>query len=633
MGHDGDFSMRCLALILIAIAVVFAVPVHAAKKVALVIGNGAYVHANPLPNPTNDAQDMSRALQALGFTVLGGKDLDFASMGQRIGEFEEAARGADVTLFFYAGHGLQVNGRNYLVPVNAKLDKETSLQFEAIDAESVMRAMTGPGKTAIALLDACRDNPLSRSLARSLNKTRSGAVAQGLAVPAISGGGMLIGFATAPDNVAADGVGRNSPFTTALLKHMNTPGLEIQQLMTRVKQDVYVSTKETQEPWHNSSLRSEVYLVPQSGAGPGPAVTTVEQEWEAVKNSTSLVVLDAFIAEHRQSPVYVALAEERKLALAPKAGAQGGVIEEKVVKRVPAAPSNTSFEDFLIYAKASNDGNGPDALRAADMVALSRPPKNPGSRTANMALQKLADAPVIEELVAQGTYSFSEEASTNCRLDWLDRCAFLPPSLVAGLTQAFSDKGMDINYHEGNYFHISRIAGSDYYMLSNSPPFGAAGEAVVMSAVIDADLQIYGTYAFDLSRQALGTEAGDPVSNIFVTWAAVEGDDYYVSFDSSYRCTDKPRKFGFIAKFSGRDRSVRWVSPFNVSDANFVVVGDDIISANGGSCVDDYAYQLDKNTGAIKARFKTPKAIERMDVNPGALVLQLYEGAVAYRFP
>ena len=162
----------------------------AAGKVALVIGNGAYINANKLPNPPNDASDMSEALRQLGFTVIGGTDLDYAAMGAKIGEFEDAARDADVTLFFYAGHGLQVNGRNFLVPINAKLDRESSLQFEAIDAETVLRSMSGSGKTAIALLDACRDNPLSRSFARSLGKTRSTAVQQGLAVPAMTGGGM-----------------------------------------------------------------------------------------------------------------------------------------------------------------------------------------------------------------------------------------------------------------------------------------------------------------------------------------------------------------------------------------------------------------------------------------------------------
>ena len=233
-------------------------------------------------------------------------------MGTKIGEFEDAARDADVTLLFYAGHGMQVNGRNYLVPVDAKLERESSLRFQTIDAEDVLRAMSGPGKTAIALLDACRDNPLSRRFSRSLGTNRSNAVQQGLAVPTIAGGGMLIGFATAPGDVAADGDGRNSPFTVALLKHISTPGLEIQQLMTRVKREVYNSTKESQEPWHNSSLRDEIYLggeVKQPEPLP-PKVqtdnTNVSAEWNLVKDTSSIAVLEAFMAAYADKPLFLA---------------------------------------------------------------------------------------------------------------------------------------------------------------------------------------------------------------------------------------------------------------------------------------------------------------------------------------
>ena len=305
--------LRCILATLVLLWT--AVAAQSAGKVALVIGNGAYLNANVLPNPTNDAADITAKLKELGFEVFGGSDLTFVDMGTRIGEFEDAARDADVTLLFYAGHGMQVNGRNYLIPVDAKLERESSLKFQTIDAEDVLRAMSGPGKTSIALLDACRDNPLSRRFSRSLGTNRSNAVQQGLAVPNITGGGMLIGFATAPGDVAADGDGRNSPFTTALLKHISTPGLEIQQLMTRVKREVYNSTKENQEPWHNSSLRDEIYLGGEAAKIEPPKVeadnTTVSQEWNLVKDTTSVLVLEAFMAAYADKPLFVALAQER----------------------------------------------------------------------------------------------------------------------------------------------------------------------------------------------------------------------------------------------------------------------------------------------------------------------------------
>jgi outer membrane protein assembly factor BamB len=265
------------------------------------------------------------------------------------------------------------------------------------------------------------------------------------------------------------------------------------------------------------------------------------------------------------------------------------------------------------------------------VVDIPAPARNPGKKTPAFTLPELVKAPALEALLQAG-YSFSDEASTNCRLDWLDRCPFLPQSLVTGLGAAMATQGMDINEHSQNYFQISRIGGSGSYLLSNSPGFGA-GNAVIVAAVVSSSLEVQQIFAFDLSKSKLGTEAADAAASVLITWAAMEGDDLFVSFDSSYRCTDGPRTFGFITRFSMSDRSVKWVSPFSVSDVNFVLQGDEILSANGGSCVDDFVYRLDKETGVVKGRLKTTTAVERMDTSNGTLVLQLYEGAAAYRLP
>jgi len=232
------------------------------SKVALVIGNGRYSNAPELENPSNDAAAMARVLQGMGFTVIQGVDLKRTDMENKIADFARAAATADVSLFFYAGHGIQVSGRNYLVPVEAAVKDKTSLAFELIDVQKVTQFMGGNGKTSIVLLDACRDNPLTRSLARSLGSSRSSSVGQGLAPIRAEHGGMLIGFATAPGDVAADGDGMaNSPFTTALLKHLPTPGLEIELAMKKVKAEVLQLTGNKQRPWHNSDLAREIYLV------------------------------------------------------------------------------------------------------------------------------------------------------------------------------------------------------------------------------------------------------------------------------------------------------------------------------------------------------------------------------------
>ena len=154
---------------------------------------------------------MSATLRSLGFEVVEGEDLSKAGMDEKVQDFADKVNDADVALFFYAGHGMQVAGRNYLVPIDAKLERATSVDFETVDADRVLGYMSADKRVAIALLDACRDNPLARTFARSLGASRSAAVGRGLAVPSTPGGGLLIGFATAPGDVALDGEGKNSP--------------------------------------------------------------------------------------------------------------------------------------------------------------------------------------------------------------------------------------------------------------------------------------------------------------------------------------------------------------------------------------------------------------------------------------
>lgn len=229
-----------------------------ARRVALVIGNSAYEHASPLANPKNDANALAAALERLDFEVVKGVDLKRSAFERTVRDFARAIRGADTALLFYAGHGLQVGGRNYLAPVDARLSDEADLDFETLPLTTILKQMEREVKTNLVFLDACRDNPLARNLARSMG-TRSASVGRGLA-RVDSGIGTLIAFATEPGNVALDGKGNNSPFTQALLKHIETPGLDIAQMMRRVRSDVMRSTAQRQVPWNNSSLTGDFYF-------------------------------------------------------------------------------------------------------------------------------------------------------------------------------------------------------------------------------------------------------------------------------------------------------------------------------------------------------------------------------------
>jgi tetratricopeptide (TPR) repeat protein len=228
------------------------------RKVALVIGNSQYRFSNQLANPANDAADIAAALRRLGFEVVEGKDLDRRGMEDAIRQFGRKLERADLALFFYAGHGLQVNNKNYLVPVDARLERSGDLALDALDMDIVLAQMEAEKRVNLIFLDACRDNPFAGNLSRSL-AARSGSVGRGLA-RVQSAIGTLIAYATQPDNVALDGDGRNSPFTAALLRHIASPGLDIGLILRRVRAEVIAITRERQVPWDHSSIVGEVVL-------------------------------------------------------------------------------------------------------------------------------------------------------------------------------------------------------------------------------------------------------------------------------------------------------------------------------------------------------------------------------------
>jgi Caspase domain len=233
----------------------------AGRRVALVIGNSTYINAPTLTTPKNDVEDMAAALRALGFEVIAGADLDKRSMDRKILEFEKALSDADAGVFHYSGHGLQVGGVNYLVPVDAELGSAAALGIEAVRLDFVQEIMEREAKASILFLDACRNNPLTRNLARAFG-TRATGIGSGLA-PVTPAAGTLISFSTQPGNVALDGLGRNSPYSGALVRRIGAQGEDILSILTAVRNEVLAATNEKQTTWENNSLRAKFYFNPQ----------------------------------------------------------------------------------------------------------------------------------------------------------------------------------------------------------------------------------------------------------------------------------------------------------------------------------------------------------------------------------
>ncbi len=232
-----------------------ALPAGASTRTALVIGNAAY-RSTPLANPTNDANDMADSLKRLGFDVIVETNINKGKMLDAIDRFNQKLKRSDVGLFFFAGHGMQIHGGNYLIPVGVHIKREADVEYEAVNAGRVLSAMEESGcKVNIVILDACRDNPFKRSF-RSTNR--------GLIVMR-AGSGSFIAYATSPGSVAADGDGRNGIYTQHILKHMTQPGLTVEEVFRKVRRDVYAKTKGSQVPWDSSSLMGRVVLA-SSGA-------------------------------------------------------------------------------------------------------------------------------------------------------------------------------------------------------------------------------------------------------------------------------------------------------------------------------------------------------------------------------
>jgi flagellar biosynthesis GTPase FlhF len=304
----GTVIGRCLAGLAV-LAVTFYLSVATAeaqteKRVALVIGNSAYQHSATLENPKNDSQDLADTLGKLGFQVILEENLDKRGMEQAFSHFARLAQDAEVAMFYYAGHAMQYGGENFLVPVDAALQDEFSVEFEMARVSDVMNSLERARGVKILVLDACRNNPLAEQLARRATN-RDYFASRGLA-RIEHPSGMLIAYATQAGQVADDGRGRNSPFTSALIKRIEEPGVEIGQIFRRVAVDVNTLTQGRQLPDLSMSLLGEVYLSKPAK----PAVNGEVEAWQKIASSNDRSQFERFVSDFPDSPFSI-VAKER----------------------------------------------------------------------------------------------------------------------------------------------------------------------------------------------------------------------------------------------------------------------------------------------------------------------------------
>lgn len=376
-----------IVAIALVIALGFGRPACAEQRVALVIGNAAYTTVPALTNSANDAALMAATLGDLGFDVVTAPDADRDEMAAAIREFGKRLRAAGpeaVGLFYYAGHGVQANGTNYLIPVDAPIGNEADLETAAVSAQWVLSQMAYAGNALnIVILDACRNNPFAggfRALGRGLAR---------MDAPS----GALVAYAAAPGQTAADGSGANSPYTAALADAMRTPGLDLEDVFKRVRVAVESATGRAQTPWEESSLKGDFFFVPPAGPAALPAAGATSGHdqaidlafWDSIKDSANPASFEAYLQQFPNG-AFTRLARVR---LAELSGAQTDR------QSVPQAREHDDLRD----AAYENDLAAVQAFLAkgADIEARDRD----GDTALHMAAIQASPA-VIAALIAAG---------------------------------------------------------------------------------------------------------------------------------------------------------------------------------------------------------------------------------------
>jgi uncharacterized caspase-like protein len=296
-------NTRIVSLLWAFLALMVASAVHAQseRRVALVIGNGAY-EAAPLRNPVNDANDLASVLEQLDFEVIHLTNATRSQMNEAVRRFGREIRQGGVGLFYFAGHGIQMDGRNFLIPIGADIEEEFEIETESVEASRVLRAMVAADNGLnIVILDACRNNPLERSFRSSV---------RGLTrMPAPTGS--VVAYATAPNSVAADGDGRNGTYTKHLLEQMQIPDQKLEDVFKQVRIQVERETAGAQVPWEESSLTGDFYFVsgdaggtavtpPPSVAEASPSLDEARREqliWQGISDSNDVADFEQFLAD------------------------------------------------------------------------------------------------------------------------------------------------------------------------------------------------------------------------------------------------------------------------------------------------------------------------------------------------
>jgi uncharacterized caspase-like protein len=356
-------TLKCSRFFLAAAVLLACQPAWAAKRVALVLGNSAYQNVARLPNPVNDGAAIAATLKDAGFDVVDSRhDLMAAETRRALRDFADRARDADIAVVYYAGHGLEVDGTNYLIPVDAKLERDTDVYDEAFSLDRVLLAIEPAKRLRLVILDACRDNPFAKIMKRTV---ASRAIQQGLAKVEPASPNTLIAYAAKAGSTAADGDSRNSPFTSALVKHITTPGLDVRKAFGFVRDDVLKNTSNRQEPYVYGSLGGDdVPLVPARAAvAASSAQADTRKDYELALQIGNKDALNAFLAQYPDG-FYANLARLQLAKIAAEEARLAATEKARLAEQERARLATEGAQQTQ-QAKAAADAKAAEAARVA----------------------------------------------------------------------------------------------------------------------------------------------------------------------------------------------------------------------------------------------------------------------------
>lgn len=392
---------------------------HAEKRVALVVGNAAYQHVPRLGNPANDVAAMAETLKGAGFDVVDTRrDLKITEMRRALRDFSDKARGADVAVVYYAGHGIEVDGSNYLIPVDATLERDIDIYDEAFALDRVLVTIEPAKQLRLVILDACRDNPFAKTMKRTIG---SRAIGRGLAKVEPNSPNTLIAFASKAGSTASDGDSKNSPFTSALVKHIAKPGLDLRKAFGFVRDDVLKNTSNRQEPYVYGSLGGDdVPLVPAKPATAAPAAdanASVRRDYELALQIGTREVWTAFLIQYPDG-LYASLAKGQlnkitaeevravateKARLAEEEKTRLRVEEARQAEQAKAASAAKAAEDARMAAEKAKQVeqekvvNAEKARAEAERAAAEKRAASEKLAVENAEAAKAAEAAKLEK--------------------------------------------------------------------------------------------------------------------------------------------------------------------------------------------------------------------------------------------